>query len=290
MVKKLTAALAALALTVMLAVPCFAAEQRVFDEAGLFSETEKEELEQRIAELRDEYKYDFVILTSENVQYSDSDSEAEQYSTAYADDFYDQNGFGYGENKDGFLFFIDMSNRMPTISTCGKMIDIVNDARLEALLDASYNGLGSGDYAGACLDVLALLEKDVKAGVEEGQYEYDAGTGEHLTSPHLKLETREIAYGALGGLAAALIFVFVTKSRYSLKNSTYHYDYASNSAVDLDDTEDTYITTHITRVRRDTENRGGGGGFGGGGGGGMGSSVHTSSGGVSHGGGSGHRF
>ena len=62
--------------------PIWAAEgTRVFDEAGLFSAEEVQELETRIDEVRDSQDADLAVLTVEDAQGESAES--------YADDFYD---------------------------------------------------------------------------------------------------------------------------------------------------------------------------------------------------------
>ena len=88
-----------------------AAETRVFDQANLFTATEKQELERQIATERGKMKLDLVVVTT---------NEADGKSTeAYADDFYDQGGYGYGAKKSGVLYLIDMDNRRIHVSTAG---------------------------------------------------------------------------------------------------------------------------------------------------------------------------
>lgn len=287
MVKKITAALFAFAIILCAFMPTAdAAAQRVFDYAALFSSTEARQLEQRATEIREEYGYDIVILTSYDVEYSSSDAQASKLGMAYADDFYDQNGFGVGSDNSGFVFFIDMNNRMPTISTCGGMIDILTDSRLDAIFNECAGSLSYGDYAGAVNDALDELEYFIKKGVPEGQVRYDSETGEILTSPHLRLETDEIIIACVAALAVSLIFIGGKNSSYKLKGSTYTYDASQNTSIVITNATDDYVTTRVTRTPRvESSGGGGGGGFGGGG-----SGVHSSGGGVSHGGGSGGRF
>ena len=150
--------------------------QRVFDDAGLFTDAEIVMLEAEIATARSTMKMDFVVLTSEEAEYSASDTQAEKIGMAFADDFYDYNGFGVGADYSGIIYFIDMSNRMPIITTCGTMINIITDERLEAMLDHSWNHLSEGDFSGSVLSVLQDTLSYVKAGVPEGQYQYDTET------------------------------------------------------------------------------------------------------------------
>lgn len=259
-------------------------EARVFDRCNLFTASEAREIEAVIQSMQEKYNMDFVVLTDDQARYSDDDDDAERYSTAYADDFYDYNGFGVGEEADGFLYFIDMSNRMPTISTTGAMIDYVTDDRLENLLYYATSDLRQSDYAGSALNMLSRLQKYLDEGIPEGQYRYDVVTGQQLTPRHKMLTSNEILISLVVAIIGAVIWVISVYSSYRLKGGTYKYDMASNSTLLLTGKEDTYLTTTVSKTRRPEPSNNGGSGGGGG------SGTHSSSSGGSHGGGSGGRF
>ena len=74
------------------------AQQRVFDQAGLFSEAERKELEEEIQKLQKTVEADVVLVFTEDAQ----GKTAEQY----ADYFYHVHEFGKGEDYSGVLFLI----------------------------------------------------------------------------------------------------------------------------------------------------------------------------------------
>lgn len=75
-------------------------DQRVFDQAGLWNQEEISRLESRIRELRDQMKMDVVLVTTSDAQ--------GKTSRDYADDFYDQGGFGTRKDCSGVLYLIDL--------------------------------------------------------------------------------------------------------------------------------------------------------------------------------------
>lgn len=120
--------IAAFLLCLLLLLPSAAAlaqdtsSQRVFDNAGLFTEEQTAELETSIAAFRQRYNLDFAVLTNRKA-YSGT-------AEALADDFYDQNGFGVGSERSGALFLIDLYDSAYHISTSGEAIDYLTDDRL----------------------------------------------------------------------------------------------------------------------------------------------------------------
>lgn len=281
--KKLYLIIIAVLITAALTLPSSAetlgeGSARVFDNAGLMSESEISELETLISGMRSAYNMDFVVLTSNDA--------ASGESMAYADDFYDYNGFGFGAEWDGFLFFIDMNNRVPTISTCGLMIRYVTDARLNALLDTSYNYLAEDQFASAAYMTLSQLDGFIQEGIPSDQYNVDEyGNTDYYydTVPAVRALTGTEFLISLGiGLVCALILLSSVKYRYGLKGSTYKYNLNGNTVVNITGATDVYLRTNVVKVRKQSSSSGRGSGSS--------SSTHSSSSGRSHGGGSGRSF
>ena len=273
--KRLLALIAALLL-----VPCMAlASSRVVDDAGLFSEDEIAKMEELIASMQEAYQMDVVVLTSEEAGYKDTQD--------FADLYYENHGYGIGDDKAGLLYLIDMRNRVPCISTAGAMIDFITDSRLEELFDCSYDQLKAGQYGQSTLTLLRKLESFLKAGRQEGSFRYDRDTGKRLSGVYNPLTGAETLVALLAGLAVAFIMYRAVTSRYSLKGGTYRYNLAENGSCRLTRNDETFLRQSVSVVRHDTNSGGGGGGHSGGG---SGSGMHTSSSGTSHGGGVGKGF
>lgn len=129
----------------------FAEEKRVYDQAGLFSADSAMLLDARASTLTHKLEVDFIIVTTDDAR--------GKTPQAYADDFYDDNGFGVGGDKSGVLFLIDMDNREVYLSTSGKAIAYLTDTIIDGLLDDSIGYLKRQDYSGAALHFLDRMEK-----------------------------------------------------------------------------------------------------------------------------------
>lgn len=252
------------------------AYERVYDYAQLFTQQQSQQINARINEFIENTGMDFVVLTSSDTGGRDS--------LDYADVFYDQNGFGSGEDFSGMVYFIDMDNRVPTISTCGGMIDVIDDSRLESLLDTAYDCLVEGEFAESALDVLDEAERYAQKGVADGQYRYDTQTGQQLTSKHRSLTLTEVLLALGVGTAVLFITRACLKSGYTIKNNVIHYDPYQNGAYNITQREDTFLRSDVVKHRRTPPPSSGGGSSG------HVSSVHHSSTGSMHGGGSGRKF
>jgi uncharacterized protein len=245
--------------------------QRVFDNAKLMSQSEIDRLEGTIKLLKSQYKMDFVVLTSSDVPIDKSHD--------FADDFYDNNGFGAGDDFSGILFLIDMNNRLVTVSTSGLMIRYLTDARLNTLLDAVTPNLTGGKYGEAAYIALVQLSVYLTNGIPGNQYNQDEeGNIDRYVKPRA-VTLGEAAIALLVGLLSGVILYFAVHHAYAMKGSVYKYDLQKNTTVTVTGATDVYLRTQVTRTPRASST--GSGGIGGG----M-SSTHRSSSGRIHGGGS----
>lgn len=258
-----------------LSVFAAASEQRVYDEASLFSKSQTNSMEGIIEELRGTIKMDVVVLTIDDAQGKTSE--------AYADDYYDYNGFGTGKDASGVILLIDMDNREIYISTTGKMIKYLTDQRINTLLDSIYTQVAKGDYYRSAIIFLSEVEKYINEGIPKSQYEYDTETGK--IKVYRSLEAVEIVLALAVALAVGGIGIAVVKRRYRQKVTVYKYPFKKNGKLELTNQADVFITQNITSHQIDTDHHSSGGSFGGGGSSSGRSSTHTSSSGSSHGGG-----
>ena len=265
-------------------------QPRVFDQAGLFSETEIIQLEEKIAQCRKSTKMDVVIVSA----YADGERSAEEY----ADDYYDYGGFGAGKKASGvlLLYYMDGPGQPGGecyISTAGTMINMLTDERIESILDDVYGNLGNRDFAGATECFLEDVKVYVKEGVESGQYTYDRDTGEIVRYHSIRLYEVAIAMVIAGILAGSVCLDI--KKRYAMKQSSrevsnslqaYRADCAFHFSVAGDKMVNKYVRS--VPIPRNTSSGSGGRGHSGSSSAGR-STIHTSSSGRSHGGG-GRRF
>jgi uncharacterized protein len=234
-----------------------------------------------IATAADKTGMDIVVLTSDNT--------GGKESQAYADDFYDNNSYGTGDFNSGILYFIDMDNRVPTISTTGEMIDYINDNRLSSIFDAVDPYLQDSDWYGSAVAFLDKLTAFVAAGQPAGGYRYDTKSGQvvdeygnPVADAPSRLTFPEVMLGLAVGAVVALIRYFSVSRKYKMKSSPYFFNLQTNAALNVVNNLDDFLRTSETRVPIANNS----GGFGGGGG----SGVHMGGSGTSHGGGSGRGF
>lgn len=241
-----------------------AAEKYVYDQAVLLEDASW--LEDQISELRIQLKIDIVIVTTKNT--------GGKSSRRYADDFYDDHGFGFDKPRgDGVLFLIDMDNREAYISTCGKAIEYFTDARIDDALEAIVRSLKDGDYDEACREFLRRTEFCMKNEPLGGRLTYS-----YPQRLKLVLQNYWPVLLLLSAAIAAVCVIVMAHSSRSAKVAASRY-FSAKQGLHLDHRVDQLISEFTTsrEIPRDDDRSSSSGGGG--------SSVHTNSSGTTHGGG-----
>ena len=89
------------------------------DDANLLTTAEKSEIITALNEASDAVDADIVVVTTPSL--------GMKSEMAFADDYYDQNGYGRGESgQDGVLLLLSMEERPWYVSSCGKCIEMVS--------------------------------------------------------------------------------------------------------------------------------------------------------------------
>ena len=104
----------------------------------MFSNSDIAKLKESIAKYIDEFDMDMMIVTINKNNKADA--------MHYADDFYEYNEFGLGNDRSGVLFLIDMDTRKIYITTGGEAIKKYNDSKIEQMLDAAYKYMKDQKY------------------------------------------------------------------------------------------------------------------------------------------------
>ena len=242
--------------------------QKVYDNANLLSSEELSDIQNLAQNTSKEINMDIVIVTT-----NDDEGKAPM---EYADDFYDYNGFGVGEYKDGILLYVNMTTRDMWISTSGNLRKYVDDRNQVLLKDEVTPYLSDGDYYKAFKTFINKTESFVNAGVPNEPLVYDPGTDSNINNPDY-FNAKPLLIGLCCGVVVAIISIIVVCYRYKFHSVPSARAYVDNKDTYFREKNDIFLREYTTSVKIES-NSGSGGGFSGG------SSSHTSSSGSSHGG------
>lgn len=282
--RRLTTLLLAFLLIAALAVPVLAVTPKIIDNADLLTDSEEAVLEAKAQTLADQYEIDVVILTVSSTN--------GQYIESYADDYYDNNGYGIGPDYSGVLLVLAMDTREWAISTCGDAIYALTDYGIEALFRAMANELSYDEYYaafGTYLDELPRYFEAYENGdpIDGYHSDYDGpgtyipGTQDDIiyydpepdAGDYLRIVFVSLFIGAAVGGIAILVMRGQMNTAKAQSGAT---SYLRDGSFRLTRHLDLFLYSRVNRTRRQQSSGGSGG-----------SGVHRSSGGRSHGGGHG---
>ncbi len=264
-----------------------AVSPKVIDEAGLLSDAEEAALERKALQLADTYQMDVVILT---VWSLDGHS-----PEAYADNYFDDNGYGIGEDHNGILFLLSMEYRDWWMSTSGDAIYAVTDYGIQSIFEEIAWDLSNGWYYSAFDTYLNELSHYFAAFQQgspvdgyknpyEGPGTYQPGTQDDVV--YYEKETDFLfptVISLLIGSAVGGVGLLTMRGQMNtITPQTGAHSYLQKETYHLYQQQDVFLYQNVSRVRRAEPSSGGGGGSRGGG-----SRVHRSSSGRRHGGGGG---
>lgn len=263
-------ALAAAALILILSVSAYDASlPRVVDRTGTFSAQETGRLDSISEEFRREYSMDCVIMLINSL--------GGKTPEAYADDAYDEGGYGMGNDNSGILFLISVGDREVYISTCGEAIDYIDDYEIERILDDMMYSLSDGEWCDAFSAGVDAAGRMIERpnGNPDGCGMGPADYGEDSFSTGERLLVVFIVPAVIGGIAVGVMCYMMNNVRGKYAAA----DYAVKGSFALSGALDIFLSRHVTKTPRAEQNSGSHGGGG---------STHISSGGISHGGGGRH--
>lgn len=217
----------------------------VVDKADLLTDEEEKNFNDKLEAFADEYESEIAILTVDDLE--------GKSAQVYADDFYDYNGYGYGENDDGMLVLYKPGaegDRELYITTHGTGED---DYQADDFINAMVDDLKAEDYVSAFNTYIQIAEKSHKFSV----------------SPVWIVLS--IVVGMLGGMAIPKV---MARANNSVRPQNDASVYAKADSMVVTGNSDIFVTSSITRVAKPKKEN---------------NSSHTSSSGRSHGGG-GARF
>ncbi len=247
----------------ILNTPAVDASEKIYDFADLFSDSEESKLYDKVLNYIRESKLDMAIVTINENNKMDS--------TAYADDFYDYNDFGYENSNSGLLFLIDMDNREIYITTTGDGIDKYPDSVINSILDYVYTFMSNEKYYEGCSSFLSLASS--YASLDSSQYSsYTINSNGQLVKNYRPLAI-VLIFAIVGD--AIIIFIMVRMNKMVFKAASSR-QYLNNKTKSAKVIKETFLGSHVSKVKIESDSSSGGG-------------IHTSGGGVSHGGG-GHKF
>lgn len=249
---------------------------RVVDNADLLTETEEESLTAYIDSIVEKQSFDIVVLT---VNTLDGKTPMD-----YADDYYDYNGYGIGDNRDGCLLLISMEDRDWWISTRGFGITALTDFGIQYLGNELVSYISDGYYYNGFSAFVSSVDDFVSEAKLGMAYDVDRTAGlkdiympDTSSSSSKQSIGKSVAVSLIVALVIALIITGSVKKSYKpVKFNRSAANYLVSGSLNVTGSYDNFLYSSVSQRRIERDSSSGGG-----------SSTHSSSSGASHGGGGG---
>ena len=239
---------------------------RLQDDAALLSSDEYNEVLSELDELCERQSFDVVIHTT---------TDMDGYSSVvnYADDYYDYNGYGYGESRDGIILVVAMDTRDLYISTCGFGITAFTDYGIDRLLDDIKEYFSNGDYYGGFCSFISEADEYITSAKNGSPYDID-GDYYYGSAGRGFFNFTWLMASFIMGLVCALIIVGTMKAQLkTVRPALAAGSYVRKNSIKVKSERDIYLYRNVSRTEIVHESSSGG------------SSTHVSSSGTTHGGG-----
>ena len=242
-------------------------DDKVYDFADLFSESEEENLYNDIYKYKNKTTYEAIIVTT-----NDNNG---KYVEDYAMDFYEDNGFA----RNGIIFVIDMQDRGYTVMAHGDAINTYTDNDIDYILDEVYYDMAAGDYYDAASNFLYLATKYYSS---DSSYTYDDSYYDDYSAN--SINWLELIISPL--IVTIVIILILAFRNRMVKKANSSKSFLNDKTKVITTISDIFLGSTTTKVRIDTSSSSGGGSSSGRSGGGRSSGMRSSSSGGSFRGGS----
>ena len=234
-------------------------QERVVDNAGLLSPSERNILMYHLDYISVTYKIDLVIVTENSIGGANP--------MDYADDYFDYNGYGLGNDRDGCLLLIVTGTRDYWISTSGRGIKILNSYAFKKLESDALKFLREDNYYAAFNSFLENWGKFLVLDSKNRSYNFFYQWNAVL-----------VLISWLISLSIGFIVVLVWKKGMNTALLKTQADaYMIPGSLAFNEKTDKFLYSVVTKTERQQDDASSSGGGG----------THTSSSGRSHGGGGG---
>lgn len=210
----------------------------LIDNADLFTDEEEAEMLERILAIREEVGHDLVVYT-----------DVTSYGLSrkiYAADFFQFNGYGFGDTYSGSVLFICMEpgNRGWWTAVHGDAMEILVFDELDQLDDKLYDKMSGGDYFDGVMEYLSGVETIYK-------------TGHAPKDPPV---LRALVCLAVGVIIALVVVGMMKESMNTVKKAAEANNYLVPGSFNLRKSYDIFLYRTVTRTKREKSSSSGGGG------------------------------
>lgn len=241
---------------VLLIVNCFvisACAAHVTDDARLFSDQERAYLEQRATEISEKYNFGVYIVTLDNYLNYHGSSNIEKFTMSY----YDENGFGYGDDKAGTTLLLSMAERDYDLDfNSDRANEIFTYSGREQMQSRFLAYFRQNDFYGGFDEYLSTCEEYLQAAADGTPVGASDDVPDGYWDNYTDYDNERLPlWIALipGAIAAILAGVLTSIPMHSAKKKQDADVYRIPGSLDIRRRSDMFLHRSVTRTPRETE-------------------------------------
>lgn len=241
---------------VLLIVNCFvisACAAHVTDDARLFSDQERAYLEQRATEISEKYNFGVYIVTLDNYLNYHGSSNIEKFTMSY----YDENGFGYGDDKAGTTLLLSMAERDYDLDfNSDRANEIFTYSGREQMKSRFLAYFRQNDFYGGFDEYLSTCEEYLQAAADGTPVGASDDVPDGYWDNYTDYDNERLPlWIALipGAIAAILAGVLTSIPMHSAKKKQDADVYRVPGSLDIRRRSDMFLHRSVTRTPRETE-------------------------------------
>lgn len=203
--------------------------QRVFDDADVLTDEEEAKLEELITEKEELIGGDIILMTT-----NDASLDTMEKLRDYAQNYYKKNKIGWDKPiGSGAIYVDDWETRYTWLATCGTVKDKLSQDNTDYIVDKTNDIVNKDPYK-AYTRLINLLADETQK------------------SPLFHINIRPL-WIVLGCLVAAIAFIVFELSDSVGKDTVKKSTYVKKDGVTLNDKQDIFLHSHVTRTKKETE-------------------------------------
>ena len=222
---------------------------RYTDEVGLLTESQVSKLTAKLDDISEKHQFDVVITVT--------NSTGDKHSRLYAADFYEEHGFGFGEDLDGIILMLAMEYRDFAFVTTGYGLYAFTNAGQDYMEKLFLPHLKNDEFFEAFMAFADAAD----------DFLTKAKAGERYEKGNIPLTTQERRYARIWAAAISLVIAAAvpaivvgvwTSQLKSVRKQDFAGAYIRGGSMRLNLQRDIFLHRSVSRTAR-SQNSGGGG-------------------------------
>ena len=228
---------------------------QLIDGADLLTISEEAALGSLLEEISKEVEAQIAVVTADTIDGRDIDG--------FINEFYDENGYGYGTDRSGVLLLVCMDTREYHMLSNGEAGDAITAYEIDQIGEAIVPDLSEGNYADAfetyaeeCRYYISGYQNEYHSEYEN-EYEYEY---ENEYADTFDLGTHLLIALVIGLVVGGIVILVLVGQLKSVRRQDQANAYIRPGSLQLTQSGDYFMYRNVTRTAKPQNTSSGGGG------------------------------